>query len=205
MSVNKLLTFINTEVHIQEVQTHETVRLSVSSESSYCYTTVTIKRFQMPYTEHTSSFQFNVWICLWAGGFVGWVQYVSKWTVIPKFWGDCRLYKFLFFFCEHYSSALIVIMSIEKFFALYLPLKTRSVCTVSTARWVLLGAALIFIIFNTQAFFIYKAQTNSNGRMSVSFLQSLPLSIQAEYKPASAWWSPCSCESLLFLCNVATR
>ena len=63
MSVNKLLTSINTEVHIQEVQTHATVRLSVSSESSYCYTTVTIKRFQIPYTEHTSSFQFNVWIC----------------------------------------------------------------------------------------------------------------------------------------------
>ena len=32
-----------------------------------------------------------------------------------------------------------------------------------TARWVSLGVALIFIIFNTQAFFIYKAQTNSNG------------------------------------------
>ena len=54
-------------------------------------------------------------------------------------------------------------MSIEKFFALYFPLKTRSVCTVRTARWVSLGTALIFIIFNTQAFFIYKAQTNSNG------------------------------------------
>ena len=70
---------------------------------------------------------------------------------------------FSLFFCEHYSSALIVIMSIEKFFALYFPLKTRSVCTVRTARWVSLGTVLIFIIFNTQAFFIYKAQNNSNG------------------------------------------
>ena len=97
------------------------------------------------------------------GGFVGWIRYVTEWTVNPRIWGDCKLYRFLFFFCEHYSSALLVIMSIEKFFALYFPLKTRSVCTVRTARWVSLGVALIFIIFNIQAFFIYEAQISSNG------------------------------------------
>ena len=100
---------------------------------------------------------------LWVGGFVGWVRYVTEWTVNPRIWGDCKLYKFLFFFCEHYSSALLVIMSIEKFFALYFPLKTRSVCTVLTARWVSVGTALIFIIFNAQAFFIYDAKTYSDG------------------------------------------
>ena len=54
-------------------------------------------------------------------------------------------------------------MSIEIFFALFFPLKTRRVCTVGTARLVSLGTALIFIIFNIQAFFIYEAQINSNG------------------------------------------
>ena len=54
-------------------------------------------------------------------------------------------------------------MCVEKFFALYFPLKTRSVCTVHSARWVSLGTVLIFIIFNTQAFFIYEAQINSIG------------------------------------------
>ena len=81
----------------------------------------------------------------------------------PRIWGDCKLYKFLFFFCEHYSSALLVIMSIEKFFALYFPLKTRSVCTVGTARWVSGITSLIFIIFNAQSLFIYEAQTDSYG------------------------------------------
>ena len=100
---------------------------------------------------------------LWGGGFVGWVRYLTKWTINPRIWGDCKLYKFLFFFCEHYSSALLVIMSIEKFFALYFPLKTGSVCTVSTASGVSGVTALIFIVFNAQSFFIYEAQTDSYG------------------------------------------
>ena len=100
---------------------------------------------------------------LWVGGFVGWIRYVTEWTVNPRIWGDCKLYKFLFFFCEHYSSALLVIMTIEKFFALYFPLQTRSACTVRIARWVSGITALVFIIFNAQAFFIYKAQTDSYG------------------------------------------
>ena len=48
MSVNKLLTSINTDVHIQEDQTPATLRLSASSESSYCSITVTIKKFHIP-------------------------------------------------------------------------------------------------------------------------------------------------------------
>ena len=88
---------------------------------------------------------------------------MSKWTVNPRIWGDCKLYKFLFFFCEHYSSALLVIMSIGKFFALYFPLKTRSVCTVGTARWVSGITALVFIDFNAQAYFIYEAKTYSGS------------------------------------------
>ena len=54
-------------------------------------------------------------------------------------------------------------MSIEKFFALYFPLKTRSVCTVGTGRWVSGITALVFVAFNAQAFFIYDAKTYSDG------------------------------------------
>ena len=122
------------------------------------------KVFKSTYTIHHSNVRFgSVSGFLWAGGFVGWVQYVSKWSINPRIWGDCKLYKFLFFFCEHYSSALLVIMSIEKFFALYFPLKTRSVCTVGTARWVSGITALVFIAFNAQAFFIYEARTYSGS------------------------------------------
>ena len=54
-------------------------------------------------------------------------------------------------------------MTIEKFFALYFPLKTRSICTVDTARKI--SGIIVFILaaFNAQSFFIYKAETDSHG------------------------------------------
>ena len=151
------------------------------------------KVFKSTYTTHHS----NVWFgsvsgFLWAGGFVGWVQYVTKWSVNPRIWGDCKLYKFLFFFCEHYSSALLVIMSIEKFFASYFPLKTRSVCTVRTSRWVSGITALVFVAFNAQAFsymklepilevitsvFIFVCQKHTGWCFSVSIQHCIPLAL----------------------------
>ena len=43
-------------------------------------------------------------------------------------------------------------MSIEKFVALYFPLKTRSICTVKTAKWVSAIAFFIYALFNSQFF-----------------------------------------------------
>ena len=41
----------------------------------------------------------------------------------------------LFFFGRHYSSTLLVLMSVENCFAVYFPLKSKTVCTVKTAKW----------------------------------------------------------------------
>lgn len=54
-------------------------------------------------------------------------------------------------------------MCIEKCFALYFPLKTRSICTVHTAKRVSIITGLIFAAFNSQWFFINEARTNSKG------------------------------------------
>ena len=45
-------------------------------------------------------------------------------------------------------------MSVEKFFALYFPLKTRSICTVKTAKWVTSISVLIFAGYQSQTFII---------------------------------------------------
>ena len=55
-------------------------------------------------------------------------------------------------------------MSTEKFFALYFPLKTQSVCTVKTARRVSLGAAVAYTAFDSQMFFIMKAVKDDFGQ-----------------------------------------
>ena len=100
---------------------------------------------------------------LWIGAGFTWISYVTNWTVYPLAWTDCKLTDFLYYFFQEFSSALLVIMSVEKCFALYFPLKTKNICTVRTAKWVTFFTALIFIIFNSQFFVISKAVENIYG------------------------------------------
>ena len=86
---------------------------------------------------------------LWTGGFVHWVSYLTKWRQDPAVWTGCKIYDFLYFFCRHYSSGLLVFMSIEKFFALYFPLKSKLICTVKTAKWVCGISAVLYGAYNS--------------------------------------------------------
>ena len=54
-------------------------------------------------------------------------------------------------------------MCIEKFFALYFPLKTKSIWTVKTAQWACLFTALIFATYNVQLFIIFDKRTTKAG------------------------------------------
>ena len=115
----------------------------------------------------------NVSLCfagyLWTGAFVWWVAYLTHWRVNPEVWGDCKLDYFLYYFCAHYSSALLVIMSLEKFVALYFPIKAKQICTVRTAKIVCAVSALIFAGFDSQFFFIIDAHTDDDGYDSCKY------------------------------------
>ena len=55
---------------------------------------------------------------------------------------------------------LLAVMSIEKFFALYFPLKAKPYCTVGTAKWVTGILAIVIVCFNVPIFIWYKAIGN---------------------------------------------
>ena len=62
-------------------------------------------------------------------------------------------------------------MSVEKCIVVYFPLKVRNICTVKTAKWACLVAALIIAAFNSQWFFIIENQSNycSYTKVSTSY------------------------------------
>ena len=73
-----------------------------------------------------------------------WVGLLTQWKInLFETINACLSY-FIFYFSVHYSSALLCIMSLEKFFALYFPLRSRRICTVKTAKRVSGIAALIY-------------------------------------------------------------
>ena len=78
---------------------------------------------------------FVLTVVLWAVGFGHWVKHLTRGQVNPETWTDCKLYFYLFYIGRHYSSTLLILMSVEKCFAIYFLLISKTVCTVRTAKW----------------------------------------------------------------------
>ena len=93
---------------------------------------------------------------LWFGAFPAWFRNVTYWQVNPFTWLDCKFIVPFRNFAAHWSSSLLVIMCAEKFFALYFPLKTRSICNVKMAKRVTLVATILLAGYDSQNFFIWK-------------------------------------------------
>ena len=63
------------------------------------------------------------------------MEILTRGQVNPNTWTDCKPGYFLFYLGRHYSSTLLVLMSLEKCFAVYFPLKSKTVRTVKKAKW----------------------------------------------------------------------
>ena len=80
---------------------------------------------------------------------------------------DCKVGFFLFYFGKHYSSIILVLLSVEKCFAVYFPLKSKSVCTVKTAKWATGIAGFILASYNVNWFVTVKSRVSkTTGRDS---------------------------------------
>ena len=94
------------------------------------------------------------------GALLEWIYYLTKYRVNPFTWTGCKLTYFCWYFFNQYSSILLVMMSVEKCIVVYFPLKVRNICTVKTAKWACLVAAIVFFAFHCQWFFIIENRAN---------------------------------------------
>ena len=111
---------------------------------------------------------------------------LTRWQVNPYTWTDCKVGEATFYFCSQYSSSLLMIMTVEKCFALYFPLQSKSICTVNTAKKVSAVAALVLFGFNFQLVFILDAKTNQNGENRCVWVR-VPQSYRATYYQIDAF------------------
>ena len=103
---------------------------------------------------------------LWSGCFVTWLRFLTRYRVDADQWTDCKLFTFMFYFGRHYSSSLLVLLSLEKCFAVYFPLKSKTVCTVRTAKWLTGIVAVILTAYNSIHLFYLKSFVDSSGSHS---------------------------------------
>ena len=106
---------------------------------------------------------FDIAVVLWLGCFVAWVRFLTYFESFPWTWTHCKLGGFLFYFGRHYSSMLFVLMSIEKCFAVYFPLKSKTVCTVKTSRWATGIVGFILAGYNSVYFVAYETIIKPSG------------------------------------------
>ena len=83
-----------------------------------------------------------------------WVGYLTKWRVNPPQWANCLPLYFAYYFFEHFSAWLLTTMTIERCIAVWFPFSAKKICTVRSAKRVTAGVATIFLILNSQWFFI---------------------------------------------------
>ena len=96
------------------------------------------------------------------------MEFLTRKEVDPRIWTDCKLFYFLFNFWRHYSSVILVLMSIEKCFAVYFPLKSKTVCTVRTAKWATGTVGVVLVGINLHWFITIKSQMSSGHHICVT-------------------------------------
>ena len=104
-------------------------------------------------------------VVLCSGCFFALFRHLSRGQIDPRLWTGCKLDMFTFYFGRQYSSMLLVLMSIEKCFAVFFPLKAKTVCTVKTAKWATGIVGFILAGYDSLYLFVMKSEfMESTGR-----------------------------------------
>ena len=111
-------------------------------------------------------------VVLWSYCFGYWVRSLTRGRVHPITWADCRLGYFLFIFGRQYSSMLLVLMSLEKCFAVYFPLKSIAVCTAKTAKWATGIVGVILSGYDLMCFFLRKSEIDKTSGYKTCVIDS---------------------------------
>ena len=100
---------------------------------------------------------------LWFRVFPNWINYLTNGRVDPRSEVNCGLFRFLQFTTTHASTGFLVIMSVEKCFALYYPIKTKLMFTVKNAILVSLVNLCVWITYNLQWIFTMERVDGRRG------------------------------------------
>ena len=117
---------------------------------------------------------------LWTRCIAAWFRHLTRRQIDPRIWTDCKLYYYLFYFATDYSSMLLVLMSLEKCFAVYFPLKSKTVCTVKTAKWATGVVGVIMAGYNLVYIFVLKSSIiKSSGRYTCIYIGNSRVIVEA--------------------------
>lgn len=79
-----------------------------------------------------------------------WVGYLTRWEKTPYQWGNCKPTYLVYYFSQHCSAWILTVMTVERCVAIWLPLQSKTLCTVRNAKFLSATVAVAFLIFDCQ-------------------------------------------------------
>lgn len=104
-------------------------------------------------------------VVLYISAFKTWIMVLTGFELLHQGPAACKLSIFTTQFCVHFSAWLIVAVTVERFLAVWFPLRATTMCNLARAKFVTVMIAMIFILINSHIFWTAKLHTFRNGQV----------------------------------------
>ncbi|KAK6180005.1 hypothetical protein SNE40_012230 [Patella caerulea] len=103
---------------------------------------------------------------LYISAFKTWIRILTGFELLHVSNAACKGIMFLVYFCNHFSAWIIVAVTIERFLAVWFPLKAGTMCSVSRAKFGTFVIASVFILVNSHLFWTAELVSTTSSMSS---------------------------------------
>ena len=106
-------------------------------------------------------------IVLWTGMFRRVFTFIVDGRYDMRVATHCSFFYFLYFSAAYYSVYLLVAVTVDRFISIYLPIRSKQLCTLRNAKIVVVIILVVDLAFHSQWFYFYK-NIRKNGKLTCS-------------------------------------
>ncbi|XP_067667131.1 probable G-protein coupled receptor 139 [Haliotis asinina] len=118
---------------------------------------------------------------LYISAFKTWLRTVSGFELLHVSQASCKITMFLAYFSTHFSAWIIVAVTVERFLAVWFPLKAGTMCSVSRAKFGTIIIAGLVILINCQVLWTAELKSVPSSSLSETKLMCIPYKDYAEF------------------------
>ncbi|XP_061172976.1 growth hormone secretagogue receptor type 1-like [Saccostrea echinata] len=102
---------------------------------------------------------------LYISAFKTWITVLTGYELLHQSDAACKILIFLTHFFVHFSAWLIVAVTVERFLAVWFPLRATTMCSLARAKFVTVIIAMIFILINSHIFWTAELYSLPSGQV----------------------------------------
>ncbi|XP_062571917.1 growth hormone secretagogue receptor type 1-like [Saccostrea cucullata] len=102
---------------------------------------------------------------LYLSAFKTWFRVLTGYELLHQSDAACKILIFLTHFFVHFSAWLIVAITVERFLAVWFPLRATTMCSLARAKFATAMIAMIFILINSHIFWTAELYSLPSGQV----------------------------------------